>query len=87
MVYFPVAQLPRSSRRHRSLQNGKSASVSESVGFLQIGQCRFIQRAYRKELADAARHGGRGLANHLSAHTPMAANEARYVISPDLAEN
>jgi hypothetical protein len=34
--------LPRSSVRQRSLQNGKSASVSESVGLRQIGQVRFI---------------------------------------------
>jgi len=37
-MYFSLAQLPRSSKRQRSLQNGNSASVAESVGFRQIGQ-------------------------------------------------
>ena len=48
ITYFSLAQLPRSSKRHRSLQNGKSAYVSESVGFLQIGQRATMRRAYRK---------------------------------------
>src|ERR1700678_3835371 len=43
IVYFSVAQLPRSCSWHRSLQNGNSASVAESVGFLQMGQRCFIE--------------------------------------------
>jgi hypothetical protein len=58
MTYFSLAQFPRSSRRHRSLQNGKSAFVSESVGFRQIGQLAFTQGAYRKGLNGAAGHAG-----------------------------
>lgn len=58
MTYFSLAQFPRSSRRHRSPQNGKSAFVSESVGFRQIGQLAFMQRAYRKGLNSAASHAG-----------------------------
>lgn len=54
MTYFSLDQLPRSSNRQRSLQNGKSASVSESVGFLQIGHCRFMLSGYRKEDCAAA---------------------------------
>ena len=38
----PTAQLPRSSRRQRSLQKGKSASVAESVGLRQIGHWCFM---------------------------------------------
>lgn len=45
MVYFSVAQLPRSCSWQRSLQNGNSASVAESVGFLQMGQRCFIVSA------------------------------------------
>src|SRR6266496_6711663 len=36
-TYFSLAQLPRSRRRQRSLQKGKSACTAESVGALQIG--------------------------------------------------
>jgi hypothetical protein len=53
ITYFSLAQLPRSSSRHRSLQNGKSALVSESVGLLQMGHPRVIQGAYRKGHARA----------------------------------
>ncbi len=42
IVYFSVAQLPRSCNWQRSLQNGNSASVAESVGFLQMGQRCFM---------------------------------------------
>src|SRR6185437_3509316 len=38
-LYFSLAQLPRSVRRQRSLQKGKSLSLVESVGFRQMGQC------------------------------------------------
>jgi hypothetical protein len=37
ILYFSLAQLPRSVKRQRSLQKGKSSSFSESVGFRQIG--------------------------------------------------
>src|SRR6266851_8528207 len=37
-TYFSLAQLPRSRRRQRSLQKGKSVCTAESVGALQIGQ-------------------------------------------------
>src|ERR1700730_10458440 len=37
ITYAPLAHLPRSIRRQRSLQKGKSASVA-FVGFLQLGQ-------------------------------------------------
>ena len=53
-TYFSLAQLPRSSRRQRSLQNGNSASVAESVGFRQIGQWCLTRRAYRKAYKGAA---------------------------------
>src|SRR6266436_2545655 len=36
-TYFSLAQLPRSRRRHRSLQKGKSPCTAESVCALQIG--------------------------------------------------
>src|SRR2546422_6731079 len=36
-TYFSLAQLPRSRRRQRSLQKGKSACTAESVCALQIG--------------------------------------------------
>jgi hypothetical protein len=48
MVYFSVAQLPRSCNWQRSLQKGNSASFAESVGFLQMGQRCFTGSAYRK---------------------------------------
>jgi len=54
ITYFSLAQLPRSSSRHRSLQNGKSACVSDSVGFRQIGQFAFMRRAYPKGYNRAA---------------------------------
>jgi len=41
ILYFPVAQLPRSRSRQRALQNGNSAVVSESTGCLQIGHFNF----------------------------------------------
>src|SRR6266481_211355 len=41
-TYFSLAQLPRSRSRQRSLQKGKSALISESVGALQIGQQCFM---------------------------------------------
>src|ERR1035438_4474765 len=37
ITYLSVAQLPRSMRRQRSLQNGKSG-LSRATAFLQIGQ-------------------------------------------------
>jgi len=37
ITYPPLAHLPKSIRRHRSLQKGKSASAV-FVGFLQMGQ-------------------------------------------------
>ena len=43
-TYFSEAQAPRSSRRQRSEQNGKSACSAESVGFLQMGQRCFISK-------------------------------------------
>src|ERR1700722_9457076 len=45
IVYFSVAQLPKSCNWQRSLQNGNSASVAESVGFLQMGQRCFMVSA------------------------------------------
>src|SRR5258707_7828837 len=41
-TYFSAAHAPKSINRQRSEQNGKSASVAEAVGFLQIGQWCFI---------------------------------------------
>ncbi|HKQ85225.1 MAG TPA: hypothetical protein VJS43_00510, partial [Candidatus Acidoferrales bacterium] len=35
--------MPKSINRHRSLQKGKSRSVSESTGLRQVGQTRFIR--------------------------------------------
>src|SRR5262249_54878666 len=43
-TYFSEAHAPRSATRQRSLQNGKSASCSESVGFLQVGHLCFIAK-------------------------------------------
>src|ERR1700730_18279664 len=42
MTYFSLDQFPRSRRRQRSLQNGKSALVSESVALRQMGQRHFM---------------------------------------------
>jgi len=42
-TYFSADQLPRSCRRHRSLQKGKSALVAESESFLQIGHRRCMK--------------------------------------------
>jgi len=39
ITYAPLAHLPRSMTRQRSLQNGNSASVRRTI-FLQIGQRR-----------------------------------------------
>ena len=39
ITYPPLAHLPRSIRRHRSLQNGNSASVFNTI-FRQVGQRR-----------------------------------------------
>src|SRR6266853_6499740 len=47
-TYFSLAQAPRSSRRQRSLQNGKFLSSSESVALLQIGQRCFMTESYPK---------------------------------------
>jgi hypothetical protein len=41
ILYFPIAQLPRSRSRQRALQKGNSAVVSESVGSLQMGHFSF----------------------------------------------
>jgi hypothetical protein len=46
-TYLSLAQLPRSSSLHGSLQKGKSGAVSESVGFRQMGQRHFIRKEYR----------------------------------------
>jgi hypothetical protein len=40
-TYWPLAHLPRSISRQRSLQKGKSADVL-STGFLQIGHLSFV---------------------------------------------
>lgn len=37
ILYFSLAQLPRSVKRQRSLQKGKSLPVAVSVGFWQMG--------------------------------------------------
>ena len=44
ITYFPLAHLPRSIRRQRSLQKGKSASLLVT-GFLQVGQLSLSARA------------------------------------------
>src|SRR5262249_5614781 len=41
-TYFSADHAPKSSKRHRSLQNGNSLFFSESTGVLQIGQLRTI---------------------------------------------
>src|SRR5579872_1371020 len=41
ILYFPIAQLPRSRSRQRALQKGNSAVVSESTGSLQMGHFSF----------------------------------------------
>jgi hypothetical protein len=46
ILYFSLAQLPRSVSRQRSLQKGKSGDDSESTGFRQIGHCHFISQEY-----------------------------------------
>jgi hypothetical protein len=43
ITYAPLAHLPRSMVRHRSLQKGNSASLL-FTGFLQIGQRRLTVR-------------------------------------------
>src|SRR6185369_8809522 len=43
ILYFPVAQFPRSCSRQRSLQNGNSGLVSESTACLQMGHFSFIR--------------------------------------------
>src|ERR1700719_4109984 len=43
-TYFSDAQLPRSINLQRSLQNGKSAFVAESVEVLQIGHRRCMEK-------------------------------------------
>ena len=43
MTYFSLDQLPRSRSWQRSLQNGNSGTVAESVGFLQMGQRNFMR--------------------------------------------
>jgi len=48
ILYFPLAQLPRSSHRQRSLQKGKCRSFPKSVGVLQMGQRHLMIREYRK---------------------------------------
>src|SRR5882757_8346124 len=45
-TYFSAAHAPRSIKRQRSEQNGKSASVAESVDFLQMGQWCFMVKKY-----------------------------------------
>jgi hypothetical protein len=42
ITYFSLAQAPRSSSLHRSLQKGKSEFETESVGLRQIGHWNFI---------------------------------------------
>src|ERR1700693_1596481 len=42
ILYFSLAQLPRSRSRQRALQKGNSADVSESVGSLQMGHFSFM---------------------------------------------
>src|SRR6266568_3418095 len=45
-TYFSLAQLPRSCRRQRSLQKGKSPCTAESVGALQIGHLCVITASF-----------------------------------------
>jgi hypothetical protein len=47
ILYFSLAQFPKSNKRQRSLQKRKSGDVSESVGLRQMGQFRFTTKAYR----------------------------------------
>src|SRR5208337_3691844 len=56
-TYFSEAHAPRSSRRQRSEQKGKSACSAESVGFLQMGQRCFISKEefYHRRHAGAQR--------------------------------
>lgn len=53
ILYFSLAQFPRSVKRQRPPQKGKSLSFSESVGLRQMGQCHFMAVADR-----LARHAG-----------------------------
>jgi hypothetical protein len=43
ILYFPMAQLPRSRSRQRALQKGNSAVASESTGSLQMGHLSFTE--------------------------------------------
>jgi len=43
MTYAPLAHLPRSIKRQRSLQKGKSEALA-STGFLQIGHFSLMER-------------------------------------------
>src|SRR5260221_4197792 len=62
-TYFSAAHAPRSIKRQRSEQNGKSASVAESVVFLQMGQWCFMVKKMFYHLGRigtrAERTGGR----------------------------
>jgi hypothetical protein len=42
ITYFSLAHAPRSSSLQRSLQNGKSELVPESVGLRQMGHWNFM---------------------------------------------
>src|SRR5215469_16901515 len=57
-TYFSLAQAPKSNKRQRSQQKGKSAWTAESVGVLQFGQRCFIppsltQNAKRRACGNA----------------------------------
>src|SRR6267378_6512302 len=71
-TYFSAAQAPRSIKRQRSEQKGKSASVAESVGFLQIGQWCFIVKkmfyhpeGIRTSAEKMGENGGRDFSSNL----------------------
>src|SRR5882724_9867175 len=55
-TYVSLAHAPKSSRRQRSLQSGKSLWRSESVAVLQMGQRCFIARS----LTQNAQRGSSG---------------------------
>jgi hypothetical protein len=61
IAYFPVAQLPRSMIRQRSLQKGNSGA-SGATSFLQMGQVISIRRTngqshrFDRHAADAENH-------------------------------
>src|SRR2546426_7850825 len=80
-TYFSLAQLPRSRRRQRSLQKGKSPCTAESVCALQIGHLRIMTVLFLRSEPGYQCHSERSRPTLITDRKSTRLNSSHLVIS------